>query len=339
VGVLKKEDSKMRKRKRFIKRCSVLALVGAFCLMISFQGLLAAEKFPEKPIKILVGFAPGGTVDLQTRMLASLVGEDLGQPVVVVNKPGASSTIAAAELAGSKPDGYTLATFPILVVSLTPFFVKIKYDPLKSFEPLVSISGSPYGICVQQNAPWRSFKELIEWARKNPGELSLSTPGAGTPQHVSFEWIAKTEKIEYKHVPYPGGLPAATALLGGHVKAHFGSGSHLPFLESGQFRMLTSYSPARDPKYPDVPTLKDLGYDLPDTRVHFVAAPKEVPEPVLKTLEDAFNKAERHDAYRGFLKQVMLEADFRSREEMRKLIESEYRTWDGLLDKMGLKAK
>jgi tripartite-type tricarboxylate transporter receptor subunit TctC len=338
-GIVRKEDSKMREKMSFIKKCLVLAWVGVFCLMISFQGLMAAEKFPEKPIKILVGFSPGGTVDLQTRMLASLVGEDLGQPVVVINKPGASSTIAAAELAGSKPDGYTLATFPILVVSLTPFFVKIKYDPLKSFEPLVSISGSPYGICVLQNAPWKSFRELIEWARKNPGELSVSTPGAGTPQHASFEWIAKTEKIQWKHVPYPGGLPAATALLGGHVKAHFGSGSHLPFLESGQFRMLASYSPARDPKYPDVPTLKDLGYDLPATRVHFVAAPKGVPDPILKTLEDAFNKAERHDAYKGFLKQVMLEADFRNREEMRNLIESEYRSWDELLDKMGLKVK
>ena len=103
--------------------------------------------------------------------------------------------------------------------------------------------------------------------------------------------------------------------------------------------MLASYSPARDPKYPDVPTLKELGYDLPASRVHFVAAPKGVPDPVLKTLEDAFSKAVRHDAYKGFLKQVMLEPDFKNREEMRNLIESEYRSWDELLDKLGLKVK
>src|SRR5512136_1589945 len=329
----------MRGDSHFIKRALVLGWVGIFCLMFSFNAVMAAEKFPEKPIKILVGFSPGGTVDLGTRMLGSLVSEDLGQPVVIINKPGAASTIAAAEAAASKPDGYTVMSFPIITVTVTPFFVKVKYDPVTSFEPLMSPWGFPYAICVQQNAPWKSFKELVEWARKNPGELSVSTPGTGTPQHVAFEWIAKAEKIEYKHVPYPGGLPAATALLGGHVKANFGSGSHLPFLESGQFRMLASYSPARDPKYPDVPTLKDLGYDLPATRVHFVAAPKGIPDPVLKTLEDAFSKAERHDAYKGFLKQVMLEADFRNREEMRNLIESEYRTWDGLLDKMDLKAK
>ena len=329
----------MRGKMSFIKRCLVLALVGMFCLMISTGGVIAAEKFPEKPIKILVGFTAGGTVDLQTRMLGSLMSEDLGQPVVVINKPGAASTIAAAEVASSKPDGYTLISCPILVVTLTPFFVKIKYDPIKSFEPLISCSAHPYGICVRSDAPWKTFKEMIEWARKNPGELSMSTPGAGTPQHASFEWIARNEKIQWKHVPYPGGLPAATALLGGHVKANFGSGSHLPFLKSGQFRMLASYSPTRHPEYPDVPTLKELGYDLPASRAHVLAAPKGVPEPILKTLEDALGKAARHDSFKGFLKQVLLEPDFKNREEIKSIVEAEYKSWDELTEKLGLKVK
>ena len=335
----RKGDLEMRGKTNFFKKCLVLAFVGIFCLGILSEKLMAAEKFPEKPIKILVGFSAGGTVDLQTRMLVSLVSEDLGQPVVVINKPGAASTIAAAEVASSKPDGYTLISFPILAVTLTPFFVKIKYDPLKSFEPLGACSAHPYGICVRNDAPWKSFSELIEFARKNPGELSLSTPGTGTPQHVTFEWIARKEKIQWKHVPYPGGLPAATALLGGHVKVNSGSGSHLPFLQSGQFRMLASYSPKRHPKYPDVPTLKELGYDFPDSRVHVLAAPKGVPEPVLKILEDAIGKAARHDSFKGFLDQILLEPEYKNREEMRSLIEAEYRTWDELVDKMGLKIK
>ena len=329
----------MKGNTHFIKRTLVLGSVGIFCLMFSFNAVMAAEKFPEKPIKILVGFTPGGTVDLGTRMLGSLVSEDLGQPVVIINKPGAASTIAAAEAAGSKLDGYTLMSFPIITVTVTPFFVKVKYDPVTSFEPLMSPWGFPYAICVQQNAPWKSFKELIEWARKNPGELSVSTPGTGTPQHVAFEWIAKAEKIEYKHVPYPGGLPAATALLGGHVKVNFGSGSHLPFLDSGQFRMLASYSPAREPKYPDIPTIKELGYDVPAARAQVIVAPKGVPDPVLKTLEDAFNKAARHDAFKGFLKQVFLAPEYKTREEIKSLIEAEYKAWDEVIGKVGLKAK
>jgi len=316
-----------------------LAWVGILCLVMVCPEVTAAEKFPEKPIKILVGFTAGGTADLQTRMLGSLMSEDLGQPVIVINKPGAAATIAVTEVATSKPDGYTLGSFPILVVSLTSFFVKVKYDPLSSLDPLIGCWAHPYGICVLQNAPWKSLRELIEFARKNPGDLSVSTPGTGTPQHVAFEWIAKAEKIQWKHVPYQGGLPAATALLGGHVKANFGSGSHLPFLESGQFRMLASYSPVRNPQYPDVPTLKELGYDLPASRTYFIAAPRGVPEPIIKTLEDALSKAVRHEAYNELLKKIMLEPEIKSREEMRRMIESEYRSWDELTDKLGLKVK
>jgi tripartite-type tricarboxylate transporter receptor subunit TctC len=329
----------MRKKMGFVKKWLGVGLVGVFCTLVSLQGVMAAEKFPDKPIKIFVGFSAGGTVDLGSRMLGSLMSEDLGQPVVVVNKPGAASTIAAAEVAASNPDGYTLFSFPVLVVTLTPFFTKVKFDPLNSFEPLVSTWAFPYAICVRQDAPWKTFKELIEWARKNSGELSVSTPGAGTPQHAAIEWIAKSENIQYKHVPYPGGLPAATALLGGHVKANFGSGSHLPFLDSGQFRALAMYSPAREKKYPDVPTLAELGYTLPASRIQVVAAPKGVPEPTMKILEDAFNKAAKHDAFKGFLKQVLLEPEYMNRGETKALINSEYKAWDELLTKLDLKAK
>jgi tripartite-type tricarboxylate transporter receptor subunit TctC len=317
-----------------------LVWIGIICLVLSSHAAsMAAEKFPEKTIRVFVGFTPGGTVDLGTRMLCSLASEDLGQPVIVINKPGAASTIAAAEVAGSKPDGYTLMSFPIITVTVTPLLVKVKYDPVAGFEPLMSPWGFPYAICVQQSSPWKSFKELIEFGHKNPGELTVSTPGAGTPQHVAFEWIAKSEKIQYKHVPYPGGLPAATALLGGHVKVNFGSGSHLPFLESGQFRMLASYSPAREPKYPDIPTIKELGYDVPAARAQVIAAPKGVPEPVLKTLEAAFLKAAKHDAFKGFLKQAFLAEEFKGREETKALVEAEYKAWDDLIGKVGLKAK
>ena len=329
----------MREKMGFIEKWLALALVGVFCTMISFQGVMAAEKFPEKPIKIIVGFSAGGTVDLGSRMLGSLMSEDLGQPVIVVNKPGAASTIAAAEVAASNPDGYTLLSCPILVLTLTPFFTKVKYDPLNSFEPLMSAWGFPYAICVRQDAPWKSFKELIEWARKNPGQLSVSTPGAGTPQHVAFEWISKAENIQYKHVPYPGGLPAATALLGGHVTVNFGSGSHLPFLDSGQFRALATYSPAREPKYPDVPTIAELGYTVPDCRAQLLAAPKGVPEPTLKILENAFNKAASHDAFKAFLKQVLLAPEYKNREEMKALVNAEYKSWDELVTKLDLKTK
>jgi len=320
-----------------IKKCCIWVFAGIFLIAFFYGSLMAAEKFPEKPIKILVGFVPGGTVDLNARMLGSLLSEDLGQPVVVVNKPGATATIAAAELASSKPDGYTLMLTPILTVSLTPFFIKINYDPLKSFEPIASTFATNYGLCVRQDAPWKTYKEMIDWAKANPGELSVSDTGKGSHHYPAFEMIARRENIKWKHVPYPGGLPAATALLGGHVKAHFGSGSQLPFLESGQFKLLLAYSPKRFAKFPDVPTMKELGYEIPDSRTHIIIAPKGVPEANLKILEEAFAKAVKHDAYKSFLKNIYLEPDYRNREEVKNLIEAEYKAWDSILDKLGMK--
>ena len=325
----------------FGQRSLVLTLVGVFCLMISFEGLMAAEKFPEKPIKFLVGFSPGGSGELTARMLGSLVAESLGQPVVVVCKPGASGTIAAAELAGSKPDGYVLEIITPLTLVLAPLIIPVKYDPLKDIEPLLFVSScGALGICVRSNEPWNSFQELIEFARKNPGELTMSTPGTATGQHIAFELIARQEKISWKHVPYPGGAPASTALLGGHVKATFGGGSHLPYVESGNFKLLAINSYRRSTRFPAAPTLKELGYsDIPVSDGYFIAAPKGVPEPVLKTLMDAFKKAAQGATFKEFLKMSFFEPDIKDREDVKKLIETEYMQWNAIVEKLDLKRK
>lgn len=329
----------MRGKISRIEKSLVLVFVGILCIALCSERLLAAEGFPKKEIKLIVGFSPGGTTDLNSRMLAGLASEDLGQRVIVVNKPGATGTIGAAEVAASKPDGYTVGFFPVLVINLAPFFIDVKYDPVKSFQPIVGTFAANYGFCVQQKAPWKTFKEIIEWARKNPGELSVSTTGKGAPHYPAMEYIAKKEKIKYKHVPYPGGLPSATALLGGHVKAHFGSGSHLPFLYSGQFRMLAAYSPKRQKKFADVPTLKELGYDLPQSRTHLLLAPKGVPAPILKKLEGAFGKAAGHRAYKRFVGRLYLDHDFRNTEAITALVKAEYKQWDEVLEQVGLKGK
>ena len=324
---------------RFVKRCLVLAFVGILCLWVSFGEVMAVEKFPEKPIKLVVGYSPGGMSDLTTRMLAGLASEYLGQPVVVVNKPGASASIGAAEVATSKPDGYTLGSIVMGPYLLSPFLLTVNYDPLKSLEPLLEFTAAPYGICVLNNAPWESYRELIEFARKNPGKLSVSTAGVGTNQHIAFEWIAKQEKIQWKHVPYPGGAPASAALLGGHVKATFGSGSHTSFVESGKFRLLASYSDTRYSVHPKVPTLKELGYDVPPSSAYFIAPPKGVPEPILKTLEDAFGKAANSQSFKKFLQTVYMEPEFRNREQLRTLIGTEYKRWREIMENLDLKIK
>jgi tripartite-type tricarboxylate transporter receptor subunit TctC len=329
----------MKGKTKYVKKYLILVLIGFTCIGMFFDEAMPAEKFPEKPIKLLVGWSPGGIADLTGRMLAGLTTEYIGQPVVVINRPGASQTIATNELAASKPDGYTLEVIVMGPFILGPFSMEVKYHPLKSFEPLFEYGVASYGICVLKDAPWNSYKELIDFAKKNPGELSMSTAGVGTNQHLAFESIAKQEGIQWKHVPYPGGAPAAAALLGGHVKAHFGSGSHVTFVESGKFKLLASYSANRYTIYPDVPTLKELGYDIPVGNAYFVAAPKGVPEPILNTLEDALTRAAQSVTFKGFLKKVWMEPDFKNREQLRKLIEAEYAGWNDIVKKLDLKTK
>jgi tripartite-type tricarboxylate transporter receptor subunit TctC len=315
------------------------AVILLFSLPFLCPAVQATGAFPEKPVKVFQGSAAGGTTDLMTRMLASLVTETLGQPVIVVVKAGASGTVAANEVAQAKPDGYTLLSTPILALAVAPFQIKVKYDSLKDFEPLIAYAGGVYGICVLPDSPWKTFKELIEYARAHPGELSVSTPGVGSTEHLTFEQVARQEKISWKHVPYPGGAPAAAAVLGGHVKVNFGSGSHLPFVEAGKFRVLALNANARNPKTPDIPTLKDLGYDIPVPNSFMIVAPKGMPENILKIHEEAFLKAARGDVFKEFLKKLMLDHDVRDRAAAKKTLETEYQTWSGIIERLGIKPK
>lgn len=328
------------KRKMFsTEKCLMLAFVTIFCLGISHSGVMAQEKFPAKTIKIFQGSAAGGTTDLASRMFASLLTESFGVPVISVAKIGGANTIAADEVAHAKPDGYTVGYSPLQALTVSPLMLKVKYNPLTDFDPLCTGVALIFGVCVREDAPWKSLKELIEFARANPGVINYSTAGAGTNQHLAFEYIAKKEKIKWNHVPYPGGAPAVAALLGGHVKVHVGSGSHQPYLKAGKFRILAAYMDERIPEYPDVPTLKELGYNVPTTNNICVIAPKGIPEPIRKTLEEAFSSAAKSKAFLSFVENMLQMPLFKDGVATKKTIEAEYNQWSEILDELGMKAK
>ncbi len=332
----------MRGKKFFKEKCPKLAYVAILCLGIfslSSRGIMAQEKFPAKTIKIFQGSSPGGTTDLASRMFASLLTESFGVPVISVAKIGGANTIAADEVAHAKPDGYTVGYSPLQALTVSPLTLKVKYNPLVDFEPLCTAVALIFGVCVREDAPWKSMKELIEFARANPGVINYSTAGAGTNQHLAFEYIGKKEKIKWNHVPYPGGAPAVSALLGGHVKVHVGSGSHQPYLKSGKFRLLAAYMDERIPEYPDVPTLKELGYNVPTTNNICVIAPKGMPEPIRKTLEEAFGSAAKSKAFLSFVENMLQMPLFKDSAATKRTIEAEYKQWNEILDELGLKAK
>jgi tripartite-type tricarboxylate transporter receptor subunit TctC len=328
----------MKPRNHFIKNCLITAFVGIFCSAGSIDRVGAEEKFPEKPIKILVGYTAGGTASLMAHMHASLLTEHFGQPAIVTEKPGAASTIAVAELATSKPDGYTTMHLGILGLTVAPFIIKVKFNSLTDVEPLCTFAQLPFDICVQANAPWNSFKELVEYARQNPGVVTYSTMGVGSNMHLVFEYIGKKENVKWNHVPYPGGAPAVAALLGGHVKVNSGSGSHLPYVKAGKLKILARYMDERG-DFPDVPTLKELGYDIPITNDQIAIIPKGVPEPIQRKLEEAFSKATMSKTFIAFAEQLLVIPKYKDRETTRKTIEKEYNAWSKITAELGIKAK
>lgn len=324
------------KRKKICQTLLAPVLVLGFLLAV---GPAAAEKFPDKPIRILVGYAPGGTASLMAHMHSSLLTEHFGQPVIVVNKPGGASTIAVTELAGSKPDGYTTMHLGILGLTVAPFTIKVRYNPLTDVEPLCTFAQLPFDICVQANAPWKSFKELVSYARQNPGAISYSSVGVGSNMHMVLEYIGRKEKIKWNHVPYAGGSPAAAALLGGHVKVNVGSGSHMQYVKAGKFKILARYMDERSPEFPDVPTLKELGYPIPVSNDQIVIVPKGLPEPVVAALEEGFNKAAQSKSFTAFVQQLLLIPKYKNRAALQKTIEAEYKAWGEITQELGIKPK
>ena len=182
------------------------------------EGVLAQEKYPARPINFLIGYPAGGTTDICARPLATAAGKILGQPIVIVNKPGGASAVAVATLKTEKPDGYTIGVLPSGAV-LSQHMRKVPYDSAKDFTPIMQYAVYLYGLVVQTESPWKTFKDFIDYAKANPGKIRYSTAGPGTPQHLVMERLALKEKIKWTHIPFEGGGPAIAALMGGHVEA------------------------------------------------------------------------------------------------------------------------
>jgi tripartite-type tricarboxylate transporter receptor subunit TctC len=255
-----------------------------------FAGICRPE-FPEKPITILVSFDPGSTVDLITRGTATGAQEYLGKPLIFENRPGGGGTVALSVTANAKPDGYTLCAAPNVSVIDTPLMQKVPFKPLKSFTPIIGLSAAQHtALLVRNDAPWKTFQEFMDYAKKNPGKIKYSTSGIGTGMHVAMEYIAQKAGVKWVHVPYKGSPAARTALLGGHVDACSSSIDWPPFVLSGQLRALATHGPQRSPHFPDVPTLKESGYDFTNDTIHAVFAPAGLPPEITEKLEAAFKK-------------------------------------------------
>ena len=277
-----------------MRRRSLLAssgVVAAGLLAPSVLQAQGAKDFPSKPITLIMPWPAGSGVDLWHRAMADAAGKLLGQPVVVDNRVGGSGTSGPAGMAAAaKPDGYTIAQIPVTLFRL-PHMQKTPYDPMKDFTWILHTSGYTFGVVVRADSPFKTFKDVIEFAKANPGKFTYATPGAGTSLHIGMEQIAQKAGVKFTHVPFKGGPEGWAALEGGHVMADADATGWAPLVDAGKFRLLCIWTEKRNPRWPDAPTLNELGFGLILDSPFGLAGPKGMDPAVVKKLHDAFKAA------------------------------------------------
>jgi tripartite-type tricarboxylate transporter receptor subunit TctC len=265
--------------------------------ILVFAGSPVCAEYPERPITLLVGFAPGGSLDLSARALGAAVEKILGKPVVIENKTGGTGTVALAALLSQKPDGYTLCATPSSVLIRVPQMHKVPFTPLRSFKPLIGYTAPQLGIAVKTDAPWKTLKDLVDDARMHPGKIKYATTGVGSTSHAAVAEITAREKVNMIHVPYKGSNEAMTALMGGHVQFASLTSEFVPLVKAGRLRLLATMGEERSPGFPQAPTMKESGYDFVTDAVYAIVAPAQLPPDIADKLEKAFTRAVRDKQY------------------------------------------
>ena len=299
-----------------------------------------AQNYPTKPIRLVVGFTPGGGVDINARLLAPKLTEYLGQQIIVENRPGAGTNIANEYVAKSAPDGYTLLINTAALVINMALYSKLNYDATRDFAGVSIFSVSPNILVVHASVPVRSVKELVALARSKPGGLNYSSSGAGTTQHLSAELFNVRNNIKIVHVPYRGTAPSLTALIGGEVDMSF---ANIPAIHqhvvSGRLRPLASTGPKRAERLPQVPTMREAGVDMEVLVWYGVFAPKATPREVIAKLSESINRAARSPDVRQRLLEMGGEPTSSTPEAFDKMLASERTQWAEVVRQSGAKAE
>ena len=272
-------------------------------------------KFPRRPITFIVPIPAGGPTDFAFRLICKESEKILGQPFVVVNKPGAGQSIGMAAIATAKPDGYTIGQSGNSGLLLVPHIEKVPYHPIKDFKQIIQCGGFNFGVIVKSDSPFKSFKELITFARQNPKKLTYGST-VNSIQYLIVEQIAKKEKVQFTHIPFKGTPEVEAALLGGHILFGVGDFSYAQ-VEAGQTRVILLLREEHSVEYPETPILKDLGYDdVPAPYYLGICCPKGVPEGIVKKLEETFTKVMKEPTFIKGMKEVRLPIIYRSGKEL-----------------------
>jgi len=305
-----------------LRSLMVLALAGAASTAL-------AQGYPSKPIRIVVGFPPGGGVDINARLLGPKLTEYLGQQIIVENRPGAGTNIANELVARAAPDGYTLLINTAALVINMSLYKKVAYDAVRDFAPLSLFSMAPNILVVHASVPVRTAKQLVALAKSRPGQLNYSSAGAGTTQHLAGELFNLRAGTKIVHVPYKGSAPSLTALISGEVDLTY---ANIPAIsahvKSGRLRPLANLGPKRSDQLPQVPTMKEAGVAGVEVVVWYgLFAPAATPRDIVAKLGDAIGRAARSPDMKQRLIDLGAEPVGNSPEEFSKLVREELKRW------------
>jgi tripartite-type tricarboxylate transporter receptor subunit TctC len=288
---------------RFTRRA---ALVGVSALPFAAAGPVRAQaKFPDRPIRLIIPWAAGGPADAGFRILAQSVSKKLGQQVIVDNKAGASGIMGAIALQEAKPDGYTISQMHMSVLRQPLLNKQLTYNPINDLTYILQITGFVMGVVVRADAPWKSLPELLAYAKANPGKLNWGTLGIGSTQHLAMERVGLAQGgLSWTHAPYRGTADTLRALLGGEIDFASESSGWAPMVEAGQLRLLAVFTAQRAKRFPNVPTVKELGIDVVIDSPGGLIGPKGMDPAVVAVLADAFRAAAQEPEHLKFLENM-----------------------------------
>jgi tripartite-type tricarboxylate transporter receptor subunit TctC len=325
------------KRKAPYKKILFLGILISIILICNLEVL--GEEYPTRPVEMIIGMPAGGTIDVVVRALIPEVSRILGQEFVPINKSGGGGTLPVGILAKAKGDGYTISAQNSSALTNAPHLESVPYDPLKDITPIIQFGTLIPIYLVRSDSSINSFKELVAFAKKNPGKVTLGHPGVGVVPHLVMELVKLKENIDVISVPFKGGPPAMTALLGGHVMVCGTSiNSGMPNIRAGKIKAIGITADKRAEALPDVPTLAEQGFSYGTwIEMYLILGPKDMPPPVVAKLENAFRKALKAKKFRDFVGKFNLYVENPvSGEDLKKWIEKEYIRGKEVIEKADL---
>ena len=296
-----------------------------------------AQTFPNKPITLICPWPPGGSTDLHLRKLAEIASKHLGQNVIIENRPGGSGLNGPVGMSKTaRPDGYTISQLVITAYRI-PYMQKVDWDPLNDFSYIIGLAGYTFGIVVKNDSPFKTFGDLIAYAKANPGKLSYATPGTGTSLHLAMSDIEAKAGVEFLHVPFKGYADGALALMGGHVMMQIDSTGWAKLVDGGNLRLLATLGDKRTRW--NAPTVSELGVNTVSNSPYGLVAPKGLPPAVAKVLHDAFKKAMEDPEHHKVLQQLEGVYWYKSGEDYAKWAAETMKTERAVIERVGLLLK